>query len=129
MPSRVQRYLSADNLLMFREQETQKGLNSASTFDSVGTLDTYFLGEEFMGTSFPQHQEINESNLDDGEIESRNSAESEFSDSQQSFESLDAKSAHSSANSVIELFVPHKNTAQFFNRPVGSSIVDQEQEE
>ena len=114
---------------MYREQETQKGLNSASTFDSVGTLDSYFLGEEFMGTSFPQHQEINESNLDDGEIESRNSAESEFSDSQQSFESIDAKSDHSSANSVVELFVPHKNTAQFFNKPVSIEELEEETKE
>ena len=52
MPGRVNRFLSADNLYFFRDEETQKGLNSASTYDSIGTLDSYFLGEEFMGTFF-----------------------------------------------------------------------------
>jgi hypothetical protein len=70
MPRRPRTYHSADNILLFREEnpKSEKGLNSASTYDSVGTMDSYFLGEEFMGMT--KKVDLASEGGETGEIES-----------------------------------------------------------
>jgi hypothetical protein len=106
--SRPTQSQSADNLLVHvaqnthtqrrqrqQKEEEEHGLNSCSTYDSVGTLDSYFLDPMFMGM-----KEINQEVQQDQYSEIY-SAASHNSDDSVSVDASDVSSERS-----FQLFVP-----------------------